>query len=210
VKQTVYIVDDDFGMRKSLARVMESAALEAQLYESAEAFLDDYKPDAAAAVLVLDLQMPGMHGVELLRHLRSRDIHMPVIIVTGTGTVPMAVETMKLGAVEFMEKPVDPHVLVNRVEQSLASESARQVEVSEIEAIQKRFDSFTDREREVLDLIISGQSNKQIATTLQISIKTVAVHRAKLMLKTSASNTADLVRMSMVANRGTPARLPSA
>jgi FixJ family two-component response regulator len=209
MKQMVYIVDDDFGMRKSLARVMEGAALEAQLYESAEEFLDGYK-SAGPAVLVLDLQMPGMHGVELLRHLRSRDIHIPVIVVTGTGTVPIAVETMKLGAVEFLEKPVDPRVLVNRVEQSLASESTRQVEVSEIEAIQKRFDSFTDREREVLDLIISGQSNKQIATTLQISIKTVAVHRAKLMLKTGATNTADLVRMSMIANRAMPARLPTA
>ena len=202
----VYVVDDDPGMRKSLGRVMESADLAVRLYESADQFLGEYS-DATPGLLVLDLQMPGMHGIELLRTLRQRGIHMPVVIVTGTGTVPIAVESMKLGVVDFLEKPVDHRTLLNKVEQALARESARRVETNEAEAIRQRLGQLTAREREVLDLIIRGRSNKQIAMELDISIKTVAIHRANVMSKSGAVNTADLVRMSMIAGvAGTEAR----
>lgn len=201
----VYVVDDDPGMRKSLGKVMASAALDVRLLASAEEFLEQFN-EAIPSVLVLDLQMPGMHGLELLRQLRARNIHIPVVIATGTGTVPIAVETMKLGAVEFLEKPVDHRVLLMNVQQALAKEAARRVERSEAQSIQERFTDLTDREREVLNLIVGGQSNKQIAMTLGISIKTVAVHRGKLMLKTGAMNAADLVRMSMIVNAAVPPR----
>jgi two-component system response regulator FixJ len=194
----VYVVDDDPGMLKSLGRVMESAQLAVKLYESADKFLDDYNSAAVPGLLVLDMQMPGMHGIELLRHLRQRGIHLPVVVVTGTGTVPIAVESMKLGVIDFLEKPVDHRTLLNKVEQALASEAARRVEATEAEAIRQRLAQLTAREREVLDLIIRGRSNKQIAMELDISIKTVAIHRANVMTKSAAVNTADLVRMSMI------------
>src|SRR5215207_3245453 len=114
----VYLIDDDAGMRKSLARLMESASLPHKLYANADEFLDDYRSDAPG-VIVLDLQMPGMHGIELLRSLRVRGIRLPVIIVTGTGTIRAAVESMKLGVIDFLEKPVDPQLLVQRIRQAI-------------------------------------------------------------------------------------------
>jgi FixJ family two-component response regulator len=203
----VYVVDDDPGMRKSLGRVMESAQLAVKLYESADQFLADYtamKPPPPSAMLVLDMQMPGMHGVELLRSLRQQNVHLPVVVVTGTGTVPIAVESMKLGVVDFLEKPVDHRTLLNRVEQGLARDAARRVEITEANSIRQRLTQLTAREREVLELIIRGRSNKQIAMDLDISIKTVAIHRANVMSKSGAVNTADLVRMSMIANAPDP------
>ena len=197
-KSVVYVVDDDPGMRKSLALVMESAALPFKLYESAEHFLGDFQPEDVG-VLLLDLQMPGMHGMELVRLLRRRGLHLPIVVVTGNGTVPVAVEAMKLGAIDFLEKPVDHQILVSRIEQAMAKDAAKRVEASEARAIRQRLSTLTDREREVLDLIIKGHANKQIALDLGISIKTVAIHRSNLMTKTAAVNTADLVRMSMVA-----------
>jgi two-component system response regulator FixJ len=195
----VYVVDDDRGMRKSLGRVMESAQLRVKLYESADQFLRDYTAaPETAGMLVLDMQMPGMHGVELLRQLRSRGIHLPVVVVTGAGTIPIAVESMKLGVVDFLEKPVDHRTLLNKIEQALARDAAQRVEASEATTIRQRLAQLTAREREVLDLIIRGNSNKQIASALEISIKTVAIHRANVMVKAGAVNTADLVRMSMI------------
>ena len=197
-KSYVYVVDDDPGMRNSMRMVIESASLPVKLYESADAFLDEYRA-TDAGVLLLDLQMPGMHGVELLRQLRSRGMRLPVVVVTGTGTVGIAVETMKLGVVDFLEKPVDHHTLLSKVEQALAADAANRVEASEVNAIRQRLAQLTDRERELLDLIVAGNSNKQIEAKLGISIKTVANHRAHLMTKAGAVNTADLVRMTMVA-----------
>jgi two-component system response regulator FixJ len=201
----VYVVDDDPGMRKSLALVMESAALPCKLFESADHFLSVYRMDDPG-VLLLDLQMPGMHGMELVRLLRQRGLHLPIVVVTGTATVHVAVEAMKLGTVDFLEKPVDHQILLSRIEQAIAKDAAKRVEASEARAIRQRLATLTDREREVLELIIKGHANKQIALDLGISIKTVAIHRSNLMTKTAAVNTADLVRMSMVAATTSAAR----
>ena len=196
----VFLIDDDAGMRKSLVRLMESASLSHKLYTTADEFLDDYRSDQPG-VIVLDLQMPGMHGMELLRSLRTQGIRLPIIIVTGTGTIRAAVESMRLGVVDFLEKPVDPQVLVQRIHQAIARDAAQRAELAEIQALRQRFEQLTEREREVRDLIVAGMANKTIAAELGISVRTVAIHRANLMEKIGAGNTADLVRMTMIATK---------
>jgi two-component system response regulator FixJ len=199
----VYIVEDDPGMRKSLEMVMASAALRVKSYDSADAFLKHFVPGDRAC-LVLDLQMPGMHGLELLRELRAAGLGLPVIVVTGTGTIPAAVESMKLGVVDFVEKPVGHHTLLSKVLQAIARDATKRVEISEADEIRQRLAALTQRERELLGMIVGGSSSKEIAADLGISIKTVANHRAHLIAKAGAVNTADLVRMSMIAAMGTP------
>ena len=189
-------------MRKSLAMVLESADLPVRLYASASAMLDDLSSsvtgDCCGCVL-LDLQMPGTTGIELLRRFRELGYDSPVIVVTGTATVLSAVESMKLGAVDFLEKPIDHRTLLNKVQQALAAYAAKRAEASEVEGVRQRMSNLTERELELVRLIIQGLANKQIAVEMGISIKTVANHRANLMAKTGALNAADLVRMSMIA-----------
>jgi RNA polymerase sigma factor (sigma-70 family) len=198
----VFVVDDDAGVRKSICMALEAAQLAVRPYASAEDFLADYKnglPTGAGGCLVLDLSMPGMSGLELLRHLRSQGMHLPVLIVSGTGTVPKAIEAMKLGVVDFLEKPADHRVVVQKVQEALAKDTMQRTSAAEIEAVRQRFAALTERERELLKLVINGRSNKQIAQDMGISIKTVANHRAHLMEKTGALNAADLTRISMIA-----------
>jgi FixJ family two-component response regulator len=207
LRTTVCVVDDDPGMRNSLEMVLESAELPVRLYGGADELLDDLKlggsrgglpPDCCGCIL-LDLQMPGTTGIELLRRFRAMGHDAPVIVITGTATVLSAVESMKLGAVDFLEKPVDHHTLLNKVQQALAAHAAKRAEASEVDAIRQRMANLTDRELELVRLIVHGLANKQIAGEMGISIKTVANHRANLMSKTGALNAADLVRMSMIA-----------
>ena len=201
-KPTVFVVDDDAGLRKSICMALEAAELSVKSYPSAEQFLADYNDPAAAAhagCVVLDLSMPGMSGLELLRHLRSQGINLPVLVVSGTGTVPKAIEAMKLGVVDFMEKPAEHRVVVQKVQEALAKDAMQRATAAEVDAIRQRFAALTDRERELLKLVINGRSNKQIAQDMGISIKTVANHRAHLMEKTGALNAADLTRISMIA-----------
>ena len=201
-RNTVCVVDDDPGMRKSLEMVLDSADLRARMYSGADEMLRELSCDPGrrcCGCLLLDLQMPGMTGIELLRRLRELGYDAPVIVVTGTATVLSAVESMKLGAVDFLEKPVDHRTLINKVQQALAAYAAKRAEASEVEAIRARMADLTDRELELVRLVVSGLANKQIATEMGISIKTVANHRANLMAKTGALNAADLVRMTMIA-----------
>ncbi len=201
LKMTVCVVDDDPGMRKSLEMVLESAELPVRLYAGADAMLEDLAGDLrdCCGCVLLDLQMPRTTGIELLRRFRELGYDSPVIVITGTATVLSAVESMKLGAVDFLEKPIDHRTLINKVQQALAAHAARRAEASEVDAIRRRMATLTDRELELVRLICSGLANKQIASEMGISIKTVANHRANLMAKTQALNAADLVRMCMIA-----------
>ena len=178
---------------------IEAAQLSVRPFASAEEFLAEYKQGVSPGCLVLDLSMPGMSGLELLRHLRSQGVHLPVLIVSGTGTVPKAIEAMKLGVIDFMEKPADHRVVVQKVQEALAKDAMNRSSAAEIDSVRQRFAALTERERELLKLVINGRSNKQIAQDMGISIKTVANHRAHLMEKTGALNAADLTRISMIA-----------
>jgi len=201
LKTTVCVVDDDPGIRKSLEMVLDSADLPARLYASAELLLDDLRGELSdcCGCILLDLQMPRTTGIELLRRLREMGYDSPVIVISGTATVLSAVESMKLGAIDFLEKPIDHRTLLNKVQQALAAYAVTRAEASEVQAVRQRMAKLTDRERELVRLIIRGLANKQIAGEMGISIKTVANHRANLMSKTGALNAADLVRMSMIA-----------
>jgi two-component system, LuxR family, response regulator FixJ len=201
LKTTVCVVDDDPGIRKSLEMVLESADLPVQLYPSAELLLDDLRGELreCCGCILLDLQMPRTTGIELLRRLREMGYDSPVIVISGTATVLSAVESMKLGAIDFLEKPIDHRTLLNKVQQALAAYAAKRAEASEVDSVRQRMANLTDRELELVRLIVRGLANKQIAGEMGISIKTVANHRANLMAKTGALNAADLVRMSMIA-----------
>jgi len=190
----VYIVDDDPGMRKSLTMLVESVSLHASAYESAEAFLAETNADHPGCV-VLDLRMPGMSGIEMLQNLRANMNDIPVIIISAHADVPATVQGMKLGAVDLLQKPVEPSVLLEAIRHSLALSQSLYQQREEARSVGQRFEHLTAREMELLGLIVDGQSNKQIARTLGISIKTVANHRASLMAKTGAANAADLARL---------------
>lgn len=195
---SVYIVDDDSGMRKSLEFVMQAANLPARFFASAAEFLAAYRPEEGGC-LILDLRMPEMTGMELLEHLRQKKVILPIIVVTGHADVPAAVNSMKLGVVDFLEKPVDPQTLVARVHEALRLDTEHRRQQADQAGMQQRLAGLTNRERDLLKLLVRGNSNKEIAAQLGISIKTVANHRAHLLAKTQALNTADLVRISVLA-----------
>lgn len=199
--QCIYIVDDDEALRDSLVWLLESSGYRVCAYDSSESFLTAYRPEMTGC-LVLDVRMPGMSGLELFEELRLRRCTLPVIFITGHGDVPMAVSAVKRGAVDFIEKPFGDRDMLGLIEESLARERdsrrQRQVEAD----ILRRLGELTQREREVLDLIIAGKLNKQIADVLGISIKTVEVHRARVMEKMGANSLAELVQCVMTGEPG--------
>ncbi|BAL23772.1 response regulator transcription factor [Azoarcus sp. KH32C] len=199
--QYIHIVDDDEALRDSLVWLLESSGHRVRAYESAEAFLADFNL-AMTGCLVLDVRMPGMSGLELFEELRRRHCSLPVIFITGHGDVPMAVSAVKKGAVDFIEKPFSERDMLDLIAECLAAEQAsrgrRQLEAETV----RRLTQLTQREREVLDLIIAGKLNKQIADVLGISIKTVEVHRARVMEKMEANSLAELVQNVLAADAG--------
>jgi len=197
-KSKVYVVDDDPGMRRSTSLILDTANLLNATFDSAEAFLRDVPPESEGC-LALDLHMPGMSGLDLVARMRVSKYRMPVLMVSGTGTVPLAVEGMKLGLFDFLVKPVDPDILLSKVQAALQLDDQQRNNVAEVDAICQRLSNLTPRETELLKLIVAGYPNKNIASELGISIKTVENHRASLMAKTGALNAADLVRMKMLA-----------
>jgi two-component system response regulator FixJ len=198
-EQTVFVVDDDAGMRKSTSVLLESAGLPYKAFDSAGAFLDDYRVEMPGVIL-LDLHMPGMNGMDLVERLRAERISIPIIVVSGTGTIPIAVRGMKLGVMDFLVKPVDPDVLMTKVRVALELDSKQRTDAAGINEIRGKLATLTPREQELLRLLVSGMANKNIASEMGISIKTVENHRASLMEKTGALNAADLVRMAMLAS----------
>jgi FixJ family two-component response regulator len=201
-EQTVFVVDDDEGVRRSLQLVLASVSLRARTFASAEEFERGYAGEEELGCVILDLRMPGMSGLELLARLRSRGAEVPVIILTGEGEVQTVVRSMKLGATDYLEKPADPAALVARVREALCMAGARRQGQAARGAARLRLARLTARERELLDLVVNGFSNKQIAAKLGLSIKTVANHRAHLIAKMEAVNTADLVRVTMMGGAG--------
>jgi FixJ family two-component response regulator len=195
----VYVVDDDEAVRDSLQWLLEGASYRVQTFDGAERFLAGYDP-AAIACLVLDVRMPGMSGLELQEELVRRKAPLPIIFITGHGDVPMAVSTMKKGAVDFIQKPFDQAELKRLVEQMLAQarEDAGRRERERMN--QALLAKLTAREQQVLERIMAGRLNKQIADDLGISIKTVEAHRANIMDKLKANTVADLMRVALAGN----------
>ncbi|QDT49603.1 Response regulator protein TmoT [Symmachiella dynata] len=191
---TVFIVDDDPAVRGSMSWLLESVDLPVEVCASAQEFLDTYNP-AIPGCLVLDIRLPGMGGMELQKELAKRNIHIPIIIVTGHAEVPMAVRAMKAGAVDFIEKPFSDQVLLDCIRTALQRDFESRGDDIRREEIAARIRTLTPREFEVKEKVVEGNSNKMIAAQLGVSRKTVEAHRAGVMKKMKAQSVADLVRM---------------
>jgi FixJ family two-component response regulator len=193
---TVLIVDDDAGQRASLARLMRVAGLDVRSFGSADEFLSAHAASQFdSGCVVLDVRMPGMGGPELHRAMLERKITLPVVFLTGYGDVPTSVDAMKMGAVDFLEKPVRSEALLATVRSALARQAAVRDHAREVREIEARIARLTPREHEVMDHVVRGRLNKQIAYDLGISLKTVKVHRAKVMDKMEARSVAMLVEL---------------
>jgi len=202
---TVFIVDDDSGVRSSIRVLMKSVGLPAMPYASAKEFLEAYHPHQAGC-LVLDIRMPGMSGLELQEMLNDRGAVIPVIFITGHGDIPMAVEAMRHGAFDFLQKPFRDQDLIDRIQKALARDQETRESLREHGKTRARIGSLTPREREVLDLLTSGKANKMMAQDMGLSQRTVEIHRAHVMEKMGAKSVAELVRMVMdLEYRGTSA-----
>jgi FixJ family two-component response regulator len=193
---TVFVVDDDSAVRSAIRLLLKSVGLPVSTFDSAQGFLDGHSNDVAGCVL-LDVRMPGMSGPAMQQELSLRGSILPVIFITGHGDVSMAVEAMQRGAFDFVEKPFHDQDLLERVHGALALNAQVRNQLSEQQAIRDRFGSLTPREREVLQHVTRGSSNKVMAYDLSISQRTVEIHRARLMEKMQAPTLAHLVRMTL-------------
>ena len=196
-KGIVHVIDDDEALRESLAFLLRTANIEVRTYASAVAFLDAL-PDARASCVITDVRMPGMSGIDLLRRLQELKIGMPVIVITGHGDVPLAVEAMKIGALDFLEKPFDDEVLLTSVRSALMRQDGDTKRHTERAEIESKLAALSNRERDVLGGLVAGRANKQIAYDLGISPRTVEIYRANLMNKMQAGSLSDLVRMALI------------
>jgi two-component system response regulator FixJ len=196
---TVFIVDDDDAVRDSLRLLMKSVGMNATVYDSAESFLAAYDP-LKFGCLVLDIRMPGMSGIELQRELSQQDSTLPIIFITAHGDIPMAVDAVRRGAADFVQKPFDDTVLVAKVKRALADSMQRHEEDMERASIRRRARTLTAREREVMAEVVEGKANKVIASDLGVSQRTVEIHRARVMEKMKAGSLAQLVRMVLIAD----------
>jgi FixJ family two-component response regulator len=199
---TVFVVDDDDAVRTSLRLLLKSVGLPVETFGSAQEFLDAFDSDRAGC-LVLDIRMPGMSGLELQQRLNEIHAIVPIVFITGHGDVPMAVEAMQHGAVDFIQKPFRDQDLIDRINQALEKDRDNRAGLKERDAIRRRMQQLTPREREVLDLVTQGKANKVIAGDLNVSQRTVEIHRARVMEKMGASSLAHLVRMVIEAERAT-------
>lgn len=191
---TVFVVDDDEGVRVSLLALLDSAGLRGMAYPTALEFISCYRPEQPGCLL-LDVRMPGLSGLELLKRLGSHTPHLPVIILTGHADVPMAVRAMKHGALDFIQKPFNDQDLLDRVQEAIALDTRYREQTEFARTVRQKLASLTDRERETMDHIVAGQANKVIALELDISERTVEHHRARIMQKMEAGSVAELVRL---------------
>jgi FixJ family two-component response regulator len=191
----VYVVDDDPSVRVALERLLKSVGLTVKPFASAREFLDQATPEWSGC-LIVDLRMPGMGGLDLQDQLSARQVSLPVIFLTGYGTVPASVRAMKSGAVDFLEKPVDDQTLLDAVHKALERDRGARRNQVEMQALHQRLAALTPREYEVLTFIISGRLNKQAAAALGTTEKTIKVHRARIMEKLQCASLAELVRLA--------------
>ncbi|ROT45218.1 response regulator transcription factor [Pusillimonas sp. NJUB218] len=201
VSDTVFIVDDDEAVRDSLRWLLEANGYQVQAFESAEIFLDSYDPDQVG-VLIADVRMPGMSGLELQEALIARNSPLPIVFITGHGDVPMAVSTIKKGAVDFLEKPFNESDLRTIVARMLEQATERASKAQAQKNHQAVLSRLTTREQQVLERIVAGRLNKQIAGDLNISIKTVEAHRANIMEKLQVTTVADLMKIALAGAEG--------
>lgn len=194
-EQTVFIVEDDAAVRDSLGVLLGLKGYRTHSFANAEDFLRVYQP-AWGGCLLLDIRMPGMSGLELQATLRDRGITLPVIMMTAHGDVPTVRTALKSGALDFLEKPVDPEALLATIRAALDVDAAHRRAAQEAQAVEARFAKLTAREREVMDLIVTGCHNSEIAARLSISPRTVEVHRARVMEKFEIDSVVDLVRIA--------------
>ena len=195
-KTLVYLVDDDFSIRDSLSLLLESSGQAVKCFDSADAFLEGFDPDQAGC-LVLDVRMPNMTGLELQEYLAHKDVSIPIIFISGHADVPDSSRAFRAGAVDYMEKPFDPDVLMSRIQEAIKKDQETRVNLAEIRKLTNRLNLLTPREREVMILIVKGLSNKEVAKHLDISNRTIDVHRAKIMYKMEAEDLAELTVIAM-------------
>ncbi|MGI9248784.1 MAG: response regulator transcription factor [Woeseiaceae bacterium] len=195
---TVFIVDDDAAIRFAMQALMDSVNLSHEIFSSGDEFLEKMT-DQRPGCLVLDIRMPGLGGLELQEELIKRGNTLPIIFITGHGDVPMAVEAMQKGAVDFIQKPFRDQELLDRIREALATDEERREAQQHHAEVAGRLGRLTNREREVFDLVVTGKPNKVIAYELGVSQRTVEIHRARVMEKMQARSLADLVKMHMTA-----------
>jgi FixJ family two-component response regulator len=194
-RAVVFVVDDDASMRRSLDALLRSVGHDVHAFSSAQEFMNAKRPEAPAC-LVLDVRLPGMSGLTFQQELAKAEIALPIIFLTGHGDVPMTVRAMKAGASEFLIKPVDDQVLLDAVHAAIERDRARRREAATRAEFESRYRTLTEREREVMALVVTGRVNKQIADQLGLSLVTVKVHRGQVMRKMLANSVAELVRMA--------------
>jgi FixJ family two-component response regulator len=200
---TVFVVDDDSTVRQALARLLRSLGMQVETFASAREFLTHPRPDGPAC-LILDMRLPGENGLLVQQALHAAEGCLPIIFLTGYGTIPMTVQAMKAGAVDFLQKPVDDEALLAAVATALEQDQRLRERQRSHTAVHQRFATLTPREREVMALVITGLLNKEMASALGTSEKTIKAHRARLKAKMQALSLADLVRMAAIVGLGEP------
>lgn len=194
ITATVFIVDDDASIRLAMQTLMDSVDINSEVFASANEFLDKLD-NSRPGCLVLDIRMPGLSGLELQNELIKRDCPLPIIFISGHGDVPMAVEAMQKGAVDFIQKPFRDQELLDRIQIALTTDTERREQHRHHAAVSDCYKKLTDREREVFHLVVTGKPNKIIAYELDVSQRTIEIHRARVMEKMQAKSLADLVKM---------------
>jgi FixJ family two-component response regulator len=194
-RAVVFVVDDDPSMRRSLETLLRSVGLEVRLFSSADEFTHAERPDAPGC-LVLDVRLPGMSGLTFQQELVKAGVALPIIFLTGHGDVPMTARAMKAGAAEFLTKPFDEQVLLDAIHAAIKRDRARRRDAASLAELQARYRGLTERERQVMKLVVAGRVNKQIAADLGLSLVTVKVHRGQVMRKMLAKSVPELVRMA--------------
>jgi FixJ family two-component response regulator len=194
-KPVVFIIDDDASVREGLADLFQSIGMAALSFGSTQEFLESRRPDSPGCI-VLDVRLPGQSGLEFQRQLAQADILLPIIFISGHGDIPMSVQAMKSGAIEFLTKPLHEQQLLDAVQAGLERDRSRRLEARTVAELRSRYESLTPREREVFALVITGRPNKQIAASLELSEMTVKVHRSQLTRKMHAKSVIELARMA--------------
>src|SRR6201987_4519681 len=192
---TVFVIDDDPLVRAAIQGMLKSVGLRSETFETPQDFLSSKRSDGPSC-LILDVRLPGANGLDFQHELAAAGIRIPIIFVTGHGDIPMSVKAMKSGAVEFLTNPLKRNALLDAIQQALARDSVRRQEQADIALLQKRYDTLSRRQHQVMALVVSGQLNKQIASELGTTLVTVKLHRAQMMRKMQARSLAELVRMA--------------